>query len=282
VRDLPTGTVSFLFTDIEGSTRLLQELGDDWASVVREHHRLMREAFAAAHGREVDTQGDAFFAVFGRARDAIDAAVACQRALAAHEWPRGAAVRARVGIHTGEPRLEEEGYLGLDVVRASRVCAAAHGGQIVITASARELVRGNEPEGVEVRDLGEHRLRDIDRPEHLFELSIADLDADHPALRTEPVSHSAPAPPLPDWRRQLDSALDLLDDRAGLDRGWEERLETALEQLGVDQSSEQGSSSVSWSPSRGIKVGATAIAAVLVLALIGVVALVVWLVQLVV
>jgi class 3 adenylate cyclase len=161
VRDLPTGTVSFLFTDIEGSTRLLQELGDDWPLVVREHHRLMREAFAAAHGQEVDTQGDAFFAVFGRARDAIDAAVACQRALAAHEWPRGATVRARVGIHTGEPRLEEEGYLGLDVVRASRVCAAAHGGQIVITATARELVRGNEPEGVAVRDLGGHTLRDI-------------------------------------------------------------------------------------------------------------------------
>jgi hypothetical protein len=227
----------------------------------------------------VDTQGDAFFAVFGRARDAIDAAVACQRALAAHEWPRGATVRARVGIHTGEPRLEEEGYLGLDVVRASRVCAAAHGGQIVITATARELVRGNEPEGVEVRDLGGHTLRDIARPEQLFELSITDLGVQHPELRTERVPD--PAPPAADWRRQLDSALDLLGDGTGADRGWEERLEAALEQLGADVERQPDSLSVDWQPSRGIKIGATALAAVLVLALVGVVALVVWLIQLV-
>jgi len=278
MRDLPTGTVSFLFTDIEGSTRLLQELGDDWPLVVRDHHRLLREAFAAAHGREVDTQGDAFFAVFGRARDAVDAAVACQRALAAHVWPQGTTVRARVGIHTGEPRLEEEGYLGLDVVRASRVCAAAHGGQIVITAATRELVRGNEPDGVEVRELGDYALKDIAQPERVFELEVAGLATGHPELRAE----SAGTAEIlgGDWRRQLDKALDALGDGTG--GGWEQRLEHALEQIGADVTNDGASRSVSWNPPRSIKIGAVTIAAVLVLTLIGIVALIVWFVQLVV
>ncbi len=277
MRDLPTGTVSFLFTDIEGSTRLLQELGDDWRDVVRDHHRLMREAFAASHGKEVDTQGDAFFAVFGRARDAVDAAIACQRALSAHPWPQGATVRARVGIHTGEPRLEEEGYLGLDVVRASRVCAAAHGGQVVITAATRELVRGNEPEGVEIRDLGEHTLRDIDRPERLFELAVVGLPDEHPALRAEPVAASDVLGG--DWRGQLDRALGLLADPNA--RGWEDRLESALEQLGAEITDSQTGKSASLTPPKVLTVGAIAVAATLALATIGVVAIVVWIVQLV-
>ena len=275
MRDLPTGTVSFLFTDIEGSTRLLQELGDDWPHVVRDHHRLMREAFAASHGKEVDTQGDAFFAVFGRARDAVDAAVACQRALSVHPWPQGTTVRARVGIHTGEPRLEEEGYLGLDVVRASRVCAAAHGGQVVLTAATRELVRGNEPEGVEIRDLGEHTLRDIDRSERLFELSVVGLPDEHPALRAEPVAASDVLDG--DWRRQLDRALGMLADPNA--RGWEDRLESALEQLGADITDSPTGKSASLTPPKLLTLGAIAVAALLTLATIGVIAIVVWIVQ---
>ena len=127
----PTGTVTFLFTDIEGSTRLLQELGDRYATVVADHRRILREAFGSTDGREVDTQGDAFFYSFRRAKDAVTAAVAGQRALAAHEWPDGAEVKVRMGLHTGEPTVGEEGYLGMDVVRAARICSAGHGGQIL-------------------------------------------------------------------------------------------------------------------------------------------------------
>ena len=276
MRDLPTGTVSFLFTDIEGSTRLLQELGDDWAQVVRDHHRLMREAFAAANGREVDTQGDAFFAVFGRARDAIDAAIACQRALAAHEWPREATIRARVGIHTGEPRLEEEGYLGVDVVRASRVCAAGHGGQVVITASTRELVRGNEPEDVEIRDLGEHALKGLDRPERLFELVVSGLPAEHPALRAEPAGTAGVLGS--DWRRQLDGALAALSAVPG--PAWEKQLERALDQLGAKVERGAGTPRTSRTPARALTVFGLALTVIVLLAAVGVVAIVVWLVEL--
>jgi len=115
------GTVTFLFTDIEGSTRLLQELGDDYGEVVADHRRLLRDVFRSAEGSEVDTQGDAFFYSFARARDAVRAAVEGQRALAAHMWPNGAEVRVRMGLHTGEPTVGEEGYVGLDVVRAARI-----------------------------------------------------------------------------------------------------------------------------------------------------------------
>ena len=117
------GTVTFAFTDIEGSTRLLQELGDEaYAIVSRDHRRIVREAFGAAGGSEVDTQGDAFFYSFPRARDALAGAVAAQRALRSHGWPEGREVRVRMGLHTGEPHIGDEGYLGLDVVRAARIC----------------------------------------------------------------------------------------------------------------------------------------------------------------
>ena len=126
VSALPAGTVTFLFTDIEGSTRLLQELGDAYGDVVRDHRRLVREALQQHRGSEVDTQGDAFFYSFARARDAVAGAVDAQRALAQHEWPDGAEVRVRMGLHTGEPTVGEEGYLGLDVVRAARICSAGN------------------------------------------------------------------------------------------------------------------------------------------------------------
>ncbi|HZO61697.1 MAG TPA: adenylate/guanylate cyclase domain-containing protein [Gaiellaceae bacterium] len=186
----PAGTVTFLFTDIEGSTRLLQELGDDYATVVGDHRRILREAFAAADGREVDTQGDAFFYSFRRARDAVSAAVAGQRTLEAHEWPRGAAVRVRMGLHTGEPAVGDEGYIGLDVVRASRICSAGHGGQVLLSETTRALVGGDLPEGVSIRDLGEQDLKDV-RAEHLYQLDLGGSPQYFPMLRTERGSGSA-------------------------------------------------------------------------------------------
>jgi class 3 adenylate cyclase len=136
---LPTGTVTFLFTDIEGSTTLLQRLGDrKYADILAEHRRLLREAFAEGNGREIDTQGDAFLVAFSRARDAVATAVAAQRALAMHAWPDGASLRVRMGLHTGEPVSETRGYVGLDLHRAARICAAGHGSQILLSRTVGE------------------------------------------------------------------------------------------------------------------------------------------------
>ena len=176
---LPAGTVTFLFTDIEGSTRLLQELGDDYGQVVADHRRLLRDVFQAAGGSEVDTQGDAFFYSFPRARDAVGAAVAGQRALASHAWPRGADVRVRMGLHTGEPTVADEGYVGLDVVRAARICSAGHGGQILVSETTRALVGNELPDGVSVRDLGRQNLKDIQH-EHVYELSLEESPRSFP------------------------------------------------------------------------------------------------------
>jgi class 3 adenylate cyclase len=181
---IPSGTVTFAFTDVEGSTRLLQELGDDYATVAADHRRLVREAFGARGGTEVDTQGDAFFFSFPRARDAVAAAVEAQRALQAHTWPGGAEVRVRMGLHTGEPTVGEEGYLGIDVVRAARISAAGHGGQILISETTRALLGNQLPEGCAVQDLGEAHLKDIQH-EHVYQVSIDATDARFPPLRTE-------------------------------------------------------------------------------------------------
>ncbi len=159
--DLPTGTVTLLFTDIEGSTRLLQQLGEHYASMLSECRALLRAAFHAHHGREVDTQGDAFLVAFARASDAISAAVAAQRALANHPWHQGIVVRVRMALHTGEPSLVTEGYVGLDVHRAARIMSAGHGGQVLLSQTTRDLVEHDLPEGVSLRDLGEHRLKDL-------------------------------------------------------------------------------------------------------------------------
>jgi class 3 adenylate cyclase len=181
---LPSGTVTFVFTDIEGSTRLLQQLGDGYADVTRDHRRIVREAFGANGGSEVDTQGDAFFYSFARAREAVKAAVAAQRDLAAHAWPDGAAVQVRMGLHTGEPTVGDEGYLGLDVVRAARICSAGHGGQILLSETTRALLGNDLPEGATVVDLGEAKLKDIQH-EHVYQLSIDDGTRSFPPLKTE-------------------------------------------------------------------------------------------------
>ena len=177
------GTVTFLFTDIEGSTKLLERLGDGYAAVLSEHRRLIREAFDARGGQEIDTQGDAFFFCFERARDAVAAAVAAQRALAAHQWPDGTELRVRMSLHTGEPVVGEEGYVGIDVHRAARICAAGHGGQVLLSATTAALVSGAMPDGVSKRDLGEVRLKDIDQPEHVTQLVIEGLPESFPPLR---------------------------------------------------------------------------------------------------
>ena len=182
--DYPTGTVTFLFTDIEGSTKLLQQLGDGYGAVVADHRRILRETLGGAGGREVDTQGDAFFFSFQRARDAVRAAVDGQRALAEHDWPDEAQVRVRMGLHTGEPAVGDEGYIGLDVVRAARICSAGHGGQVLLSETTRSLVGSDLPEGVSIRDLGEQNLKDV-RAEHLYQLDLGGSPQYFPLLRTE-------------------------------------------------------------------------------------------------
>jgi predicted ATPase/class 3 adenylate cyclase len=182
---LPTGTVTFLFTDIEGSTELLQHLGDHrYSEVLAEHQTLLRAVFEERNGREVDTQGDAFLVAFPRARDAVAAAVMAQQALMKHPWADGASLRVRMGLHTGEPVSAHGRYVGLDVHRVARICAAGHGGQILLSQSTRELVATDPPLGISLRDLGEHRLKDLAAPQRLFQVVTMDLPADFPALQS--------------------------------------------------------------------------------------------------
>ena len=182
---LPTGTVTFLFTDIEASTRLLQEVGDRaYAAVRDEHAAIVRRALDEGGGVEIGTEGDSFFAVFPSPAGAIRAAAAAQRGLAAHDWPPDRAVRVRMGLHTGEGIPGGEDYVGIDVNRAARIAGAAHGGQILLSDATRTLVERSLPEGTSLRDLGEHRLRDIVFPERLFQLEIEGLRSEFPALRT--------------------------------------------------------------------------------------------------
>ena len=184
MRDLPTGTVTLLFTDIEGSTLLLEQLRGSYANVLEEYRSLLRTTFLACSGHEVDTQGDAFFVAFARATDAVFAAVEMQRTLALHTWPFGVAVRTRMGLHTGEPQLSAEGYVGLDVNHAARIMSAGHGGQILLSQTTHDLIENDLPDRVSLRDHGEHRLKDLQYPAHLYQLVMADLPADFPPLKT--------------------------------------------------------------------------------------------------
>ncbi len=181
---LPTGTVTFLFTDIEGSTRLLQQLGDRYATVLMEYRRLLRTAIQERGGQEVDTQGDACFAVFPLAKDAMTAAVTAQRAIIAYPWSEGTLLRVRMGIHTGEAHCTDTGYIGMDVHRAARICAVGHGGQILLSDTARPLIEDFLPADVRIRDLGKHRLKDLARSQRLFQAVVVDLPADFPPLKS--------------------------------------------------------------------------------------------------
>jgi predicted ATPase/class 3 adenylate cyclase len=205
--DLPTGTVTFLFTDIEGSTRLLLQQGQRYGSLLTEYRDLLRALFQAHSGQEVDTQGDSFLVVFGRAVDAVAAAVAIQRLLASHSWPEGVRMATRIGVHTGEPQLHPGGYVGIDVHRAARLMAAGHGGQVLLSQATYGLVRHELVEGVSLRDLGEHRLKDLLHPERIFQLVIADLPADFPPLKTLVSRRSnLPSQPTPLIGREQDVA----------------------------------------------------------------------------
>jgi class 3 adenylate cyclase len=257
MRGLPGGTVTFLFSDIEGSTELMRALGEGWAQAHADHRRLLREAFRRAGGSEVDTQGDALFAVFPRARAALDAAASAQRALHAHAWPGGREVRVRMGIHTGEPTVGEEGYLGLDVVRGARICSAAHGGQVLVSETTRALVRGDEPEGVELRDLGDHHLKDVGHPERLYQLVASGLATDFPAPRSLD-SESAPPVPVPALdvaareRHLAEQAVAAAQDLRTLGPSIEREVGEALQAAGIprdtvsSQARGAGSRAVVW------------------------------------
>jgi predicted ATPase/class 3 adenylate cyclase len=191
----PQGRVTFLFTDIEGSTHLLERLGESaFGSLLAEHHRLLRETFQTRGGYEVDTQGDAFFVAFATPEDAVRASAAAQRALASFVWPEDAEVRVRMGMLTGRGSWVGERYVGMDVHRAARIAAAAHGGQVVVCDVTRDAVEGAGPTGVELRDLGHHRLKDLARPERLHQLVIDGLPADFPPIRTLEPANNLPAP----------------------------------------------------------------------------------------
>jgi class 3 adenylate cyclase len=208
---LPGGTVTFLFSDIEGSTRLLQELGDEYAGVVDDHRRIMRGAMEAHRGTEIDTQGDAFFFSFTRAKDAADAAVEAQRALGGHEWPSGAEVRVRMGLHTGEPQIGEHGYLGIDVVRAARICSAGHGGQILLSETTRALLGNALPPAASVLDLGQQNLKDIQH-ERIFQLALDDQPVETRPLKTGGEAQSSLEQRISNYvERQIEDAMSKIE-----------------------------------------------------------------------
>jgi class 3 adenylate cyclase/tetratricopeptide (TPR) repeat protein len=181
---LPGGTVTFLFTDIEESTELLKQLEDRYAALLATHRRIIRSTFRGHEGKEVDTQGDAFFYSFPRATDAVAGAVEAQRGLARHAWPEDVEVRVRMGLHTGEPLVGDEGYVGMDVHRAARVAHAGHGGQVLLSETTAALVRGGLPDGAGLLDLGRHRLKGLAHPERISQLVIEGLPTDFPPLKS--------------------------------------------------------------------------------------------------
>jgi predicted ATPase/class 3 adenylate cyclase len=208
--ELPTGTVTLLFTDIEGSTRLLHRAGDDYANLLEEHRRLLRAAFAAHDGVEVDAEGDAFFVAFASAQGAVEAAADAQLALARHPWPNDNEIRVRMGLHTGEPTTINGRYIGLAVHQGARVMAAGHGGQILISESTRALL----DDRFQVRDLGEHRLKDLSGPHQLYQLQVEGLPTDFPPLKTlenRPTNLPVLTNALIGRNRELDEVQGLLE-----------------------------------------------------------------------
>ena len=214
---LPSGAVTFLFTDIEGSTRLVKALRERYAEVLAEHQRLIRAAIATHAGHEVDTQGDAFFAAFGGAKQAVLCALDIHRALAAQDWPESVQIRVRIGIHTGQAVAAGGRYTGLAVHRAARICAVADGGQVLISQATQDLIEDEEEElGFALVDMGEHRLKDLDRPVRLFQLTAVGLD---PASRRPGVrGHRGRG----GWGARAAADADQLQrqERAGPRRGW--------------------------------------------------------------
>ena len=186
VRSWPRGTVTFLLTDIEGSTGLLQRLGESYGPLLRDVRSVIRASVRAAEGHEVDARADEFFAVFRSARRALDAAVDVQRSLAGRSWPRSVDVRVRMGIHTGRPSLSDAGYVGIAVHTAARICNAGHGGQILVSSAARDALGGDALEGIAFRTLGEYALPSLSEPLALFQVRATGLRTDFPGLRVRP------------------------------------------------------------------------------------------------
>ncbi|HEX2235559.1 MAG TPA: adenylate/guanylate cyclase domain-containing protein, partial [Actinomycetota bacterium] len=210
--ELPKGTVTLVFTDIEGSTRLLASLGSRYEEVLASHRALLREAFRSHGGVEVDTQGDALFYAFARAQDAVAGAVAAQRALASHDFGEGVELRVRLGIHSGEPSLSDEGYVGADVHLGARISAAAWGGQIVVSSATAALVGGDSDE-ISLRSLGEHALKDIEGRVELHQVVAPGLREDFPALRSvsaHPTNLPARLPPLIGREDEIAAVAELL------------------------------------------------------------------------
>lgn len=215
---LPSGTVTFAFTDVEGSTALLKRLGDRYGELIGAHRAIIREEYGGHDGVEIDAQGDSFFFAFARARDAVAAAVAAQRAHAEREWPGGERVGVRMGLHTGEPALGDEGYLGLDVVRAARLCGAARGSQVFVSETTRALLGSTLPDGVSVHPVGERRLKDFEEPARVYALAIDGIDQPEPDA-------PAPAESPVDWERRA-------EDLAGrMTQNINERVFASLERM---------------------------------------------------
>lgn len=209
---LPSGTVSLVFTDVEGSTALLSRLGSGYAASLDEMRRILRAAWADFGGVELGTEGDSFFVVFETARQAVGALVQAQRRLGVSAWPGGEPVRVRMGAHTGAPTVHNGAYVGMDVHRAARIAAAAHGGQLVLSAATAALVAEELPEGLLLRDLGEHQLKDLGRRERLFQVTGVGLQAKFPPLRSLGAPSRLPEPPTPTVGRsgELDRLADTL------------------------------------------------------------------------
>ena len=187
---LPRGQVTFLLTDIEGSTDVIHRLGDGYGPVLSELRRLLRAAVQRAGGREVDARGDELFAAFERAASAVDAAVAIQRGVRGHAWADGIDIRVRIGIHTGRPTLTETGYVGLAVHTVARVCTSAHGGQIVISSAGRDALGSTLPDGIALEGLGTFRLSGLRESMELLQVRASDLRDDFPPVR--PVALAKP------------------------------------------------------------------------------------------
>ena len=194
MRQLPTGTVTLLFSDIEGSTALLRRLGDRYGEALFAQRALMRAAVSGSRGLEMGTEGDSFYVVFASAGDAVRCCLAGQRALTGHDWPGGVAVRVRMGLHSGEPAFQQEHYVGMDVHRAARIAAAAHGGQVVLSEATRQLAGSQLAGEVSVRDLGWHRLKDIEAPERIYQLVAPGLPEEFPPLKSLGAQSRLPVP----------------------------------------------------------------------------------------
>ncbi|MEP6659426.1 MAG: tetratricopeptide repeat protein [Acidimicrobiales bacterium] len=206
MRELPSGTITLVFSDMEASTRLLQQLGSRWGDTLSQHRALLRAAYRGHGGHEMGTEGDSFFVVFDSAADAVQACIDGQRALAAHSWPAGIPVRVRMGMHTGTPVRHEEGYIGLDVHTGARIAASAHGGQVLVSEATRHAVQGEITTDISFLDLGWHRLKDLPTPIQLHQLTVADLLGEFPPVR----SLGAPTN-LPDPRTSVVGRAELVE-----------------------------------------------------------------------